>query len=346
MVGMKAIIVTRYGPPEVLQCLELPRPEPGRRQLLISVHAATVTPSDCLLRSGKFPWLFWIPARLFYGVLRPRHMILGYEMSGVVKSVGPDVTRFAVGDAVYGATMWRASCNAEYLCVPETAPLIHKPKGLPHAEAVACVDGACTALHFLTSAGVGTGMSVAVNGASGSVGSAAVQLATQMGAEVTALCSHANEEMVRSLGAHETIDYKRKDVSEGGPRFDVVFDAVGKLSWRSAIKALKPGGVFASTMEMGPISWLRRKWLGVSTDKRAIGGMTVTSPERLEYVAELFNNGVFRPVVDRTYPLEKAVEAHRYVETGRKRGNVVLVVVGERLTAHDDVSRITRRSVD
>jgi NADPH:quinone reductase-like Zn-dependent oxidoreductase len=322
---MRAVVFNRYGPPEVLQLQERERPLPGTGEVRVRVRATTVTPADVMLRSGKFPLLFWLPARILYGVVRPRRLVPGYELAGEVDAVGRHVRLFRAGDQVFGASMWRMSCSAEYICLPETAALAPKPAGLSHGEAVALVDGACTALHFLRKAGLRKGQEVLVYGASGGVGSAAVQLARHFGAVVAGLCSTANVELVRALGADEVIDYKKQSLSRIGRTYDVIFDAAGKAPLAVCVKALKPGGIYLSTV-LPLFSNLRAPWIRLATGKRIAGGLSTSSASKLHYIKEIAERGELRPVIDRVYPLADIVQAHRHVSEGHKRGTVVIEV--------------------
>jgi NADPH:quinone reductase-like Zn-dependent oxidoreductase len=321
---MRAAVCQEYGPPEVLRIQDVERPKPGRGQLLIRVHATTVTPSDVMLRSGRFPLVFWLPARALYGFVRPRKLIPGYELAGVVEEVGQGVTRFKEGDPVFGASMWRMSCSADYVRLPETAALALKPAALSFDEAAAFADGACTALHFLRKAGVRRGQKVLVYGASGSVGTMAVQLAQHFGAEVTGVSSAANLDLVRSLGANQVIDYAAEDPYAAG-EYDVVFDTVGKSSFSGSVRALKPAGTFVSTVMTVPARW---RGLGVRlfTGKRVRNGMSMSTSEALRFIASLAEANRLRTIVGRRYPLAQIAEAHEHVERGHKKGNVVIVV--------------------
>ncbi|WP_127586955.1 NAD(P)-dependent alcohol dehydrogenase [Paenibacillus koleovorans] len=303
---MKAIVCTKYGSPEVLQLQEVVNPVPKEHELLIRVHAVSVTSADCRIRSFQCPPLFWIPMRLVLGITKPRKPILGVELSGVVESVGRNVTRYKQGDAVFAMTGLRFGGYAEYVCLREDAMVALKPASLTYEEAAAVAFGGTSALHFLRKARIRSGMHVLIYGASGSVGTSAVQLAKKhFGAEVTAVCSGANEELVRSLGADRVLDYTRESFTERDDRYDIVFDAVGKLSKAMGRAALKPNGVFVSVEGQGVAKEL---------------------PEDMPFLRALVESGELRAVVDRRYPLEQAAEAHRYVSAGHKRGNVILTV--------------------
>jgi NADPH:quinone reductase-like Zn-dependent oxidoreductase len=320
---MRAVVHDRYGPPEVLRLEEVERPVPEDDEVLVKVHATTVTRSDTGLRSANYFF-----ARAFTGLLRPKRKIAGMELAGVVEAVGASVTEFEVGDEVFGI---RGGANAEYVCVRERGVLAHKPAGMSFEEAAAVCDGALLARSCLLSADLRPGRSIVVYGASGSIGTAAVQLAKYLGADVTAVCNTKNVELVRSLGADEVIDYQQEDYTKNGKRYDVVFDSVGKHSFRRCRRSLKPGGMFITTdlgfMWHAPIVSLLTRWVG---DKRAKIGIGRYRNEDVLLLKELIESGRYRAVIDRTYPLEDVVEATRYVETEQKTGNVVLTLNGGR----------------
>jgi NADPH:quinone reductase-like Zn-dependent oxidoreductase len=320
MPTMRAVVHDRYGPPEVLRLEDVERPVPEADQVLVRIHATTVTRTDCGLRSAEV-----VISRLFTGLLRPKERIRGLELAGVVEEVGADVTRFAVGDRVFGV---RSGAHAEYVCVREEGALAPIPDGVSFEEAAAVCDGAALALACLRKAGPLEGRSVVVYGASGSVGTAGVQLAKHFGAHVTAVCTAKNIELVRSLGADAVVDYTREDFTRNGKTYDVVFDAVGKHSFRRSRRSLKPGGVFVETdlgfMWHAPLLVLVTKWAGT---RKVRVGITRYSKQDVLLLEELLEAGRYRAVIDRTYPLEHVVEATRYVETGQKTGNVVVRVV-------------------
>lgn len=303
---MKAILCTKAGPPEVLELQEVEKPAPRDYEVLIKVHAATVTQGDVMLR--KLPPLMYLPIRLF-GVRRKR--IPGHEFAGEVESVGADVKRFKVGDQVFGTTTGLSvGANAEYVCLPEewkSGVLAIKPVNVSYEEAAALPVGGMTALYILRKGNIQSGSKVLVYGASGSVGTYAVQLAKyHFGAEVTGVCSTANIELVQSLGADQVIDYTKEDVTKNGRIYDVVFDAVGKLSLTQRQNLLKEDGAFLTVQ---------------STTSEEI--------ENLVTLKELVEPREVKAVIDKRFPLEQVADAHRYVETGRKRGNVVITVVNQ-----------------
>jgi NADPH:quinone reductase-like Zn-dependent oxidoreductase len=321
---VKAVVHDRYGPPEVLRLEDVERPVPKDDEVLVRIHATSVTRTDCGLRAAK---PFFI--RYFTGLRRPRQKILGMELAGEVDAAGAAVTEFATGDHVFGVK--GAGANAEFVCIRENGAVALKPAALTFEEAAAVCDGACSALSCLRQAGVREEQQIVVYGASGSIGSAAVQLAKHLGAHVTAVCNTKNVELVRSLGADEVVDYQREDFTRTGRTYDLVFDAVGKHSFRRCRRSLKPGGTYMSTdggfMWHAPVLALFTKWIG---DKRVKLGIARYRKEDVLLLKELIEAGRYRAVIDRRYPLEDVVEATKYVETGQKTGNVVLTLDGGR----------------
>jgi NADPH:quinone reductase-like Zn-dependent oxidoreductase len=317
---MRAVVHNRYGPPEVLRLEEVERPVPAEDEVLVKIHATTVNRTDCGVRAAN-PFI----TRFFTGLRRPRQKILGMELAGEVEAVGAAVSEFQVGDQVFGVNGHGA--HAEFVCIRESAPLAHKPAGMTFEEAAAVCDGASLALACLRNAGLREGKSILVYGASGSVGTAGVQLAKHFGADVTAVCNTKNVELVRTLGADRVIDYTREDFAKNDETYDVVFDAVGKHSFRRCRRSLKPGGTYVET-DLGflwhvPVLALLTRWIG---DKRVRLGITRYTKKDVLFLKELIETGNYRPVIDRRYPLEDVVEATKYVETGQKTGNVVLTV--------------------
>jgi len=290
------------------------------------IHATTVNRSDCGFR-GPHPWF----ARFFgAGLLRPKRRILGSELAGEVEAVGATVSEFAVGDHVFGINAWNFGAHAEFICMRESAPLAHKPAGMTFEEAAAVCDGVILALMCLRPADLRKGRRILIYGASGSIGTAGVQLARYFDAHVTAVCNTKNVELVRSLGADEVVDYLQDDFTKNGKSYDVIFDAVGKHSFRRCRRSLNPGGIYIET-DLGflwhvPILALLTRRIG---DKRVALGITKYTKEDVLFLKELIEAGKYRAVVDRSYPLEQVVEATRYVETGQKTGNVVLAVSAE-----------------
>ena len=313
---MRAVTYKRYGPPEVLRINEVERPVPKDDEVLVRVFATTATRSDCGLRSAEY-----FISRFFTGVFRPKaaRRILGTEFAGEVESVGADVTEFAVDDRVFGI---RSGSNAEYVCVRQDGVVAKIPAKLSFAEAAAVADGALSAMSCLRQAGVDSGKRVVVFGASGSIGVGGVQVAKHLGAHVTAVCNTKNIDLMRELGADEVIDYLHEDFTKNGKTYDVIFDAAGKTTFLRCRRSLKPDGVYITT-DPGFL-WQDLPFALVS--KRAkIGFVRYTKPD-IAKLGQLLEAGEYRVVIDRTYPLEDVVEAHRYVDTHQKTGNVVLAV--------------------
>jgi NADPH:quinone reductase-like Zn-dependent oxidoreductase len=321
---MRAVVYDRYGPPDVLRLDEVERPVPKEDEVLVKIHATTVNRTDCGLRSAK-PFI----TRFFIGLLRPKRKILGMELAGEVEAVGAAVTEFQVGDHVLGVKGFGA--HAEFVCVRESAPLARKPASMTFDEAAGVCDGACTALSCLRTADLRKWRSIVIYGASGSIGTAAVQLARYFGADVTAVCNTKNLELVRSLGADRVIDYTQEDFTRNGERYDVIFDAVGKHSFRRCRRSLKPSGIYIETdggfLWHVPVLALLTRWIG---NKRVKLGIARYTKKDVLFLKELIEAGSYRAVIDRRYPLEDVVDATRYVETGQKTGNVVLTVNGDR----------------
>ena len=319
---MKAIVCTRYGPPDVLQLREVAKPTPRDNQVLIRIHASTVTSGDVRLRSFTWaPW-FWLPARVMFGLIRPRKTIPGNELAGEIEAVGKDVTRFRKGDQVYGI-IWAVSfggANAEYKCLPEDGVAI-KPANMTYEEAAAVPIGGLTALVLLRKAKVQSGQKVLIFGASGSVGTFAVQLAKYFGAEVTGVCSTTNMEMVKSLGVDKVVDYTKEDFTKSGQTYDIIFDAVIKTSFSRCKRSLKQKGVYVTV----DYPLLQALWTSVVGCRKVKFGIA-NKIEDLVFLRELVEAGKLRSVIDRRYPLEQTAEAHRYVEKGHKKGNVVITL--------------------
>lgn len=322
---MKAIVHTRYGPPEVLHLKEVERPIPRDDEVLVKVNVATVTNADCYMRRAET-----FMARVFLGFRKPKRGILGTEISGEIDAVGKDVKRFRKGDRVYGFTGFRLGGYAEYVCLKEKGSLVMKPEIISDEEAVALVDGPTTAYHFLKEkADVCKGQKVLINGASGSIGTAAIQLAKYFGADVTAVCSSANFDLVRSLGADDVIDYSKDDFTTNGMRYDVIFDAVGKSSFSRCKGSLKHGGCYLTT-RISPAGYIQTAWTSIFRGKRMVCGISIDKTDALEFMNKLVESRNMRAIIDRRYPLKEISEAHHYVEEGHKRGNVVIIVDGAR----------------
>ena len=322
---MKAIVATKYGPPEVLQLREVAKPVPGDNEVLIKVYATTVTAGDARVRGFIVPPSAWLPARLTLGLRKPRKAIPGMVLAGEVEAVGKGVTRFKKGDQVYTYDITRLSTYAEYACVPESSALALKPASISYEEAAAIPFGGITALHFLRRGQIQRGQRVLIYGASGSVGTFAVQLAKHFGAEVTGVCSTANVELVKSLGADRVIDYTKEDFSRSGETYDIIFDTVGKSSLAACLRSLKKGGVYLQAVA-GPAQLLQMRWAALRSGKTLIGETAFPKTEDLHFLTELVEAGKIRPVIDRRYRLEQMVAAHRYVDQGHKKGNIVITV--------------------
>ncbi|MBL8162206.1 MAG: NAD(P)-dependent alcohol dehydrogenase [Anaerolineae bacterium] len=320
---MKAIVSTRYGSPDVLQLQEVAKPTPKDNEILVRVHAGVVTPSDTAFRKGD-PFII----KLLYGLTRPRLSIGGVELAGEVEAVGKDVKQFTVGDAVFGVSPNTFGAHAEYVCLREDLPLVTKPVGMTYDEAVTIMDGSPTALIFLRDvAKLQPGQHILINGAAGAVGSAAVQLAKYYGATVTGVCSTRNIELVKSSGADHVIDYSREDFTKRRQAYDVIFDAVGKSSFGHCKGALTRKGVYMTTVpSLGIVfQMLRSAIIGSRKAKFTTAGL-IQNKDNFNFLKALFEAGDLRAVIDHRYPLEQAAEAHRYVDTERKRGSVVITV--------------------
>ncbi|MDG0029630.1 NAD(P)-dependent alcohol dehydrogenase [Priestia sp. Y58] len=302
---MKAMVCTKYGKPDVLQLEEVEKPIPKENEILIKIHATTVTSGDCRVRSFNSPLLLWLPMRIVLGLRKPRQSILGVEMAGEVEEVGKNVTRFKKGDQLFAMTGMKFGGYAEYICLPEKGTIAVKPENVTHEEAASISFGGTTALHFFRKGNIQAGKKVLIYGASGAVGTAAVQLASYYGAEVTGVCSAKNSELVKSLGADRVIDYQHEDFTKKEERYDLIFDAVGKIIKNECKEALALNGRFVSVEGQGIAK--------VQTDD-------------LLLLKKLMEEGQIKSVIDRCYSLDQIPAAHEYVETGRKIGNVAVVL--------------------
>lgn len=322
---MKAIVYERYGPPDVLQLKEVEKPTPKDNEVLIKTHATTVTSGDWRVRSLNVPAGFGLIMRLVFGVSRPKQPILGTELAGVIESVGKSVRKFKVGDQVFAFSDAAMGCHAEYKCMPEDGAVALKPVNLTYDEAAALSFGGTTALDFFRRGKLQSGERVLVNGASGGVGTAAVQLAKHFGADVTGVCSTANMELVRSLGASHVVDYAQEDFTQNGETYDVIVDTVGTAPFSRSNASLKEGGRLLMVLAGLP-DMLQTPWVSMTSSKKVIAGPAAGRAEDLRFLAGLAEAGEFKPVIDRRYPFEQIAEAHRYVDTGRKKGNVVITL--------------------
>jgi 2-desacetyl-2-hydroxyethyl bacteriochlorophyllide A dehydrogenase len=324
---MKAIVCTRYGPPEVLCLKEVEKPTPKDNEIRIKEYATSVSSRDSRVRSFTVPLSFWLPARIALGLRKPKTAILGAEFAGEVEAVGKDVQRFKIGDHIFGDTGHALfGTYAEYLCMPETGCVAIKSPKMTYEQAVAIPFGGLTALHFLRKAAIQSGQNVLIYGASGAVGTFAVQLAKHFGAEVTGVCSTTNVGLVKSLGADTVIDYTKEDWIKTGATYDVIFDTVGKSSFSGCLRSLKHEGVYLHAV-VAPALAARMRLAAMTSRKTLIGGTAAANAEDLVYLKELVEAGKLQPVIDRCYPLEQMVEAHQYVDKGHKKGNVVITVM-------------------
>lgn len=324
---MRAMVLTGYGPPEVLQLREVEKPVPAEDEVLVQVHGTDVAAADYRIRGSNFPRLFWLPARIGFGLREPKVKILGNDFAGIVEAVGEDVTQFEVGDRIFGTT-GKFGAYAEYVSIPEDAAVTTMPDSMTFEEAASIPFGAHTALFFLRDKGdIQPGDRVLIYGASGAVGTAAVQLAKHFGAEVTGVCSTANLDLVASLGADRVIDYTREDFTKLGDTYDIIFETVGKSSVSGGMSVLAEDGVYlANLIGLATVFQMLRHAVG---SKRVVGTIANTSREDLEFIRSLYETGAYRPVIDRTYPFEEMAEAHRYADTGHKKGNVVVLLEHE-----------------
>ncbi len=328
---MKAIVYTRYGPPEVLELKKVEKPTPKNNEILIKVYATTVTAGDMLIRSANFGPVFWLPARIMFGLTKPKNTVLGYNLAGEIEAIGKDVKLFKEGDQVFGTTTGLDfGAYADYVCLPEewkSGMVAIKPTNMTYEEAASVPVGANTALHFLKKANIQSGQNVLIYVASGSVGTYAVQLAKHYGAEVTGVCSTPNIEMVKSLGAEEVIDYTKEDFTQNGQTYDVIFDTVGKTSFAGCMRSLNPKGAYLLGAVFEISKNFQMLWGTMMSSKKVVGGIAIESSEDLSFLRELIEAGKLKSVIDKRYPLEHTAEAHSYADKGHKKGNVVITVV-------------------
>lgn len=313
---MKAVVYTQYGPPEVLQLKEVEKPVPKDNEILLNVKATAVNSGDWRLRKAD-P----LGVRLFYGLMKPKINILGSVFSGVVESAGKDVKLFKSGDEVFGHTDMRLGAYAEYICLPEDGSLAIKPNGIAHTEAAVIPFGGTTALHFIEKAAVKPGQKVLINGASGAVGSAAIQLAKYFGAIVTGVCSTANIDLVKSLGADHVIDYTKEVFTANGEKYDIVFDTVNKISFSGGLKLLNKSGLLILS-SAGMSEMLMGFWTSTTSSRKVITGVIHHNADAINFLKKLMEAGELKPVIDKIYSIEQMAEAHAYVEKGHKKGNV------------------------
>ena len=319
---MKAIVYTRYGSPDVLQLKEVAKPAPKDNEVLIKIYATTVTSGDCRMRKAD-PFT----VRFFNGLTKPKKItILGNELAGEIEEAGKNVKLFRKGDKVFGQAGMSLGANAEYICLREDATLVIKPANISYEEAATIPFGGNTALHFLRRGNIRSSQNVLIYGASGSLGTAAVQLAKNFGAEVTGVCSTANVELVKSLGADKVIDYTKEDFTKNGQTYDIIFDTTGKSPFSGCVKSLNQKGIYLRAVHMSLSSIVRGFWTSMTSNKKVIGGVAGELKENLLFLKDLIEMGKLKPVIDRRYPFEQIAEAHRYVDKGHKRGNVAITV--------------------
>ncbi len=328
---MKAIVWTKYGPPDVLELREVEKPTPKDNEVLIQIHATTVTAGDCELRSLKFPIYLSLPMRLWRGFLKPReNSILGTELAGEIEAVGKDVKRFKEGDQVFGSAGMDFGTNAEYICLPEEPGEMEggvaiKPANMTYEEAATVPFGGREALHFLRKGKIKSGQKILINGAGGSIGTFAVQLAKHFGAEVTAVDAMGKLDMLLSIGADQVIDYTQEDFTKSGEVYDVIFDVVGTISFSRSEKSITQNGTYLLANPLGS-QMVRGPLTRMTSSKKVIMQTASPTTQDLFFLRELVEAGKIKSVIDRRYPLEQIAEAHRYVETGEKKGNVVITV--------------------
>ena len=317
---MKAIVYTKYGPPNVLHLEEVEKPTPTDNEILIKIIATAVNSGDWRLRKAD-PF----GVRFFFGLMNPKKNILGVVLSGEVEKAGKDVTLFKVGDNVFGSTGMRFGAYAEYKCLPENGILALKPNNITHNQAAVIPFGGTAALHFLKKANIKNGQKMIIIGASGAIGSAAVQLAKHFGAQVTGVCSTANMDLVKSIGADKVIDYTKEDFTKNGETYDVIFDTVNAISFSNALKSLNKNGIMILSAAGMP-EMFKGMWASMTTTKKVLTGLIKEKAEDIQLLKELIEAGKMKPVIDRIYALEQMVEAHAYVEKGHKKGNVAIQV--------------------
>jgi len=322
---MKAIVCTKYGPPDVLQLKEVEKPTPKDNEILIKIHATSVTTGDCELRKFKMPIELWLPIRLIMGLTKPRNSILGMEFAGEIETVGNKINVFSKGDQVFAATGIKFGAYAEYICVPQKYVMALKPTNMSYEEAATVPTGGINSLYYLRKANIQKGQKVLVYGTSGSIGTFAVQLAKYYGAEVTGVCSTSKIELVKSLGADKVIDYTKEDFTKSGETYDVIFDTIGKSSFSRSKGLLKEKGIFLLANPKLSEK-IQGAWTSLTTKVKVVTELAKYRTGDLIFLKGLIEEGKIKSVIDRSYPLEQIPEAHRYVEEGHKRGNVVILV--------------------
>jgi NADPH:quinone reductase-like Zn-dependent oxidoreductase len=318
---MKAIVYEKYGPPDVLQLKEVEKPVPEDNEILVRVYATVVTTGDVRLRKAD-PFI----VRIFNGLFKPKKNILGINFAGEIEGKGQNVKLFKKGDRVFGSTAFGFGAYAEYISVSEESVVTEMPSNISYEEAAAVPFGTLTSLHFLRKGNAKQGDKVLIYGASGSLGTAAVQLAKYFGAEVTGVCSTRNLELVKSLGADKVIDYTQNDFTNHSLKYDVIYDTVGKSPFFISVKKLNKNGIFLNAVHIPPLSLLKNLWIYITSSKKIIGGISIERKEDLIFLKDLIEKVKYKPYIDRSYPLKQISEAHRYVEQGHKKGNVVITI--------------------
>jgi 2-desacetyl-2-hydroxyethyl bacteriochlorophyllide A dehydrogenase len=329
---MKAIVWTKYGSPDGLVLQEVEKPTPKDNEILIKIHAATAMAGDCEVRRLKFPLYIKIPLRFYFGLIKPkRNNILGQEIAGEVLEVGKDVTKYKKGDQVFAALGFGFGAYAEYIALPEQREdeiIAKKPENMSYDEAAVMLVGGLNTLHFLNQVDIQKGTRILINGAGGSIGTVAIQLAKSLGAEVIAVDSTTKMDLLKSIGADHVIDYKKEDFTKRNDKYDIIFDVVGKAPFRRSIKSLKKKGIYI----LGNPSItrnIRSKWINIFTNKKTISGSAAYKKEDILQLKELIEEGKIKAVIDKRFPLEKTAEAHEYVENSHKKGNVAIMVVNK-----------------
>ena len=324
---MKAIICTDYGSPDVLQLKEVDKPVPSDNEVLIKIHATEATVGDCEIRRFQVPILFWLTLRLVIGLRKPhRKPILGMYLSGEIESVGEKVNKFIVGDKVFGSSGFVFGAYAEYVCIPETAALAIKPDKMTYQEAAATPIGGLNALHFLRKANIQSEQRILINGAGGSIGCYAVQLAKSFGAQVTGVDKSSKLDVLRSIGADHVIDYTQQNFTQNGETYDVIFDVIGTSPYSDCLKSLSANGCYILASPSLP-TMLRGLWTSITGSKKVIFEFAEENSQDLITLKQLIDKGSVKSVIDRIFPLEQLAEAHRYIETGQKKGSVVITMV-------------------
>ncbi len=323
---MKAIVWSKYGPPDLLQFKEVEKPIPGKDEVLIKIFSSTVTAGDCEMRSMNFSFLLRTILRIFMGIGRPKKVnILGQELAGEIESVGKEVTQFKKGDPVFASTEMRLGAHAQYICLPASFPMVLKPENISYENSATIITGGLNGLHFLRKGNIQSGEKLLINGAGGSIGTYALQIAKSDGAEVTCVDSAEKLEMLSSIGADHVIDYTLEDFTKNGESYDVIIDVVGKSSYSRSVKSLTKNGRFIlGNPRLSLI--IRGLWTSLVSSKKVLFELAKYKNEDLSYIAELIETGKIKPVIDKRYPLEQTAEAHRYVEDGHKKGNVIITV--------------------